>query len=158
MADSKDQSATRTLKLDDLWDALNDPEADEMPPHPRNQYEIAEGIVTGMKPPTIGLQEKFNEAFEPVQELIVLPEGSEGGLVDLADIRLREGVTTNDFQEALAGAAARQAKLVLRGAEDVPTGDIFAPMALVVQDHFTRLCRGIGARRNGLSAATKTAA
>jgi len=168
-----DNTDERLLTLDRLFEAAADPEAEEMPPHPQNRYEIAEGVVAGIKRPTMKLQKEFDAAFEPLHEVIKTSDQQkedgekEDGETDLDAVtnpnrvELKDGHTVRDFRALLQEIAAKQCAMVLSFEDlDEPPAeeDFFAPMTFVVQDHFTALCRGIGRRPGASSAETKRAA
>lgn len=145
------ESKGQTLTLNDLYEA-----EDEIPAHPDNQYEIAEGVIVGMKKPTLRVQEAFEEADKPVQNLYKdqgndrtavppRPDEKQGSEMEsTTEDELRSGFDLKTLQQTVRKVAITQAGIILELPEDLDTGDIYATMAVVARAHFMQLADGIG--------------
>lgn len=139
-----EEKGGQTLYINDLYEA-----DDEIPAHPENCYEIADGVVAKIRRPTIGLQERFealDEELDDVYAKIKERGDAEDRLKEgkLEESDLPEGVTIREVQKRTRDVAVKQAFEVLDlDGREVRREEVFGPMAVVVRGHFFSLSSGI---------------
>ena len=138
--------------LEELFEhSINELAANE--PLPGATYEVAPGIVGEMGYPTLKQRERFSEIRSDLIEIfredataedfealgqLVRGEEPEGG-----QSPIREGVTSQEFEQLTSQVNCEAACEILSFDEEVEPHDIVPDMAAVVTRHFTRL-RAVG--------------
>lgn len=138
--------------LEELFEhSINELAANE--PLPGTTYEVAPSIVGEMGYPTLKERERFSEIrsdlieifredatdedFEALGQLIRGEEPEEG------QSPIREGVTSQEFQQLTSRVNCEAACEILSFDEEVEPHDVVPDMAAVVTRHFTGL-RAVG--------------
>jgi hypothetical protein len=142
--------AEYTLKL--LFDHSID-ELAENEPLPGTTYEVAPGIVGEMGYPTLKQRERFSEIRSGLQEIFredataedfeALGQLLRGEEPEEGQSPIREGLTSQEFQQLTSRVNCEATVEILSFDEEVEPHDISPDMAAVVTRHFTRL-RAVG--------------
>jgi hypothetical protein len=118
-------------------------------PLPGTTYEVAPGIVGEMGYPTLKQRERFSEIRSDLKEIFredataedfeALGQLVQGEEPEEGQSPIREGVTSQQFEQLTSRINCEAAVEILAFDEDVEPHDVVPDMAAVVTRHFTKL-------------------